>query len=226
MNRIVAAIYDRAMAGVEQGGLFQWRRELLCGLDGRVLEVGAGTGANVDLYPPAVTELVLAEPDRHMRRRLAARAARLHRPSGVIAAAAEHLPYPDGHFDAVVSTLVLCSVEDPATAVSELRRVLRPGGRLVVIEHVRAQPGSRRARWQRWLEPAWKHVAGNCHLTRDTAATLAAAGFDLTPLVAESMRKAPPIVRPTIRGVVGAPHGARPARPVDQAKPAPWHGVT
>jgi SAM-dependent methyltransferase len=202
VSRVTAALYDRALRRVERAGLGLWRRELLSGLSGRVLEIGAGTGANLDLYPPTVTELVLAEPDPHMRRRLAARAARCGRRASVTAAAGEHLPYPDAHFDAAVSTLVLCSVDDPAAVLRELRRVLRPDGSLVLIEHVRAEPASRRARWQRRLEPAWRRLAGNCHLTRDTAGTLAAASFDLSALVADEMAEAPGIVRPVIRGVL------------------------
>jgi ubiquinone/menaquinone biosynthesis C-methylase UbiE len=147
-----------------------------------------------------VTELVLAEPDRHMRARLEARARRATPSVEVIDATAEALPFPDGHFDAGVSTLVLCSVQDPNRAAGELRRVIRPGGHLVVIEHVGAEPGSRRARWQAVIEPVWKRVAGNCHLTRDTATTLSEAGFDVAPLRAESMPKAPAVVRPTVRG--------------------------
>lgn len=200
MNRLAAALYDRAMANLEAAGLAQWRQELLSGLSGRVLEIGAGTGRNLDLYPPAVTELVLTEPDRHMRARLEARTAGTGRSLQVIDAPAEALPFPDGHFDAVVSTLVLCSVQRPRQAAAEMRRVLAPGGRLAAIEHVGAEPASRRARWQAGIEPVWRRVAGNCHLTRDTASTLREAGFDTTGLRAESMRKAPAVVRPTIRG--------------------------
>ncbi|HLI52739.1 MAG TPA: class I SAM-dependent methyltransferase [Acidimicrobiales bacterium] len=204
MNRLAAALYDRALAGVEEAGLRRWRRELLSGLSGRVIEIGAGTGANLDLYPPAVSGLVLVEPDRNMRRRLSARAARHRLTVEVVPDAAEHLPFPDGCFDAAVSTLVLCSAGDPAAVLRELRRVLRPGGTLVVIEHVGAGSGGTRARWQRRIEPAWKRLAGNCHLTRDTAAALADAGFDTSTLVAEDMPRAPGIVRPTIRGVLAA----------------------
>ena len=205
MNRLVAALYDRAMADVEAAGVSQWRRELLGGLSGRVVEIGAGTGRNVAFYPPGVSELVLAEPDRHMRSRLRARVASSGRSARVVDAPAEALPFDDGYFDAAVSTLVLCSVREPGLALSELRRVLRPGGEVVVIEHVRAEAGSRRAAWQRRLEPAWKRLAGNCHLTRDSAGSLEAAGFDVSELRAESMRKAPGVARPTVRGVVRSP---------------------
>lgn len=206
MNPVVAALYDRAMSGVEGAGLSAWRAELLAGLAGRVLEIGAGTGRNLGFYPPAVNELVLIEPDANMRSRLE-RATRTQdrmapRRVSVVDAPAERLPFPDDHFDGAVSTLVLCSVGDPARVLAELKRVLRPDGELVVIEHVEAPHGTSTARWQRRLEPAWKRLAGNCHLTRDTAAALEAAGFDPAPLRRAGMAKAPGIVRNTIRGVL------------------------
>jgi ubiquinone/menaquinone biosynthesis C-methylase UbiE len=212
VNWVAAALYDRVMASLEGARLAQWRRELLCGLSGRVLEIGAGTGRNLEWYPPAVTELVLAEPDRHMRARLAATASAWtgNVPGGsaraggaalqVVDAPAEALPFPDGHFNAVVSTLVLCSVYHPRQAAAEMRRVLGPGGCLFVIEHVAAGPASRAWRWQARVEPVWKRLAGNCHLTRDTASTLREAGFNIAGLRAESLPMAPTVVRPTIRG--------------------------
>jgi ubiquinone/menaquinone biosynthesis C-methylase UbiE len=200
VNRLAAALYDRALAGTESAGLARWRRGLLAELAGRVLEIGAGTGRNLDHYPAAVTELVLAEPDPHMRHRLQRRAAGSTLPVRVVDASAEDLPFPDGRFDAVVSTLVLCSVRHPQRAAAELRRVLGANGQLVVIEHVAAAPGSRRARWQARLEPAWKRAAGNCHLTRDTASTLVRAGFDPSGLQAEDLPRVPPVLRPSIRG--------------------------
>jgi ubiquinone/menaquinone biosynthesis C-methylase UbiE len=200
MNRLAAALYDRVMANLEAAGLSQWRRELLSPLQGRVLEIGAGTGRNLEMYPATVTELVLAEPDRHMRARLEARVRGAKPGVEITDAPAEALPFADGYFDAAVSTLVLCSVKDPNRVAGELRRVIRPGGRLVIIEHVAAEPGSRRARWQAGIEPVWKRVAGNCHLTRDTATTLSEAGFDAAALKAESMPEAPAVVRPTVRG--------------------------
>jgi ubiquinone/menaquinone biosynthesis C-methylase UbiE len=139
-----------------------------------------------------------------MRRRLAARPELVRRERlSVIDAAVERLPFDTGRFDVVVSTLVLCSVADPRAAVAELRRVLRPGGRLVLLEHVAADESDRR-RWQGRVEPVWKRLAGNCHLTRDTAQTLVDGGFVLD-VRRDSMRKALPWVRPTIRGT------ARPA---------------
>ena len=198
MPRLLAAIYDRLMHATEEACLADWRAALLAPLDGRVLEVGAGTGANLAYYPASVRELVLAEPDPSMRRRLAARAAGRE----VIDAGAERLPFEAGRFDAVVCTLVLCSVGDPAAALAEIHRVLAPGGRLVFVEHVAAgDDHPRRRRWQGRVEPIWKRLMGNCHLTRDTEALIRAAGFTVEEIERESLRKAMPLVRPSIRGV-------------------------
>ena len=169
MSRFMAAIYDPFMSSVEEACLAAWRSELLAGLAGEVLEVGAGTGANLAHYPQAVTRLVLAEPDRHMHERLAAKVrAPGARRAELSSSPADALPFPDGAFDAVVCTLVLCSVPDPAAALREIHRVLRPGGRLVFMEHVAAADGTRRRVWQGRVEPFWKTIAGNCHLTRHT----------------------------------------------------------
>ncbi len=199
MTFFLAAIYDRFMAKTERAALGEWRHALLAPLAGEVLEVGAGTGANLPHYPPAVTRLVLAEPDRHMRRRLVARAR--ERGAEVVDAPCEKLPFADASFDAVVSTLVLCSVASLEDALAEMRRVLRPGGKLVFMEHVAAWDRPDRLKWQRRLEPFWKRLAGNCHLTRTTAEAIERAGFTLGEVKRESVRKALPWVRPSVRGV-------------------------
>ena len=181
-----------------------WRRDLLAPLTGDVLELGSGTGLNLAHYPPTVERLVLTEPDRHMRAKLQARLTD-QRPAParveVVDALADRLPFDDESFDAVVSTLVLCSVPDQRSTLREVRRVLRPGGRLVFLEHVAAHEKPRRHRWQRRVEPVWKRIAGGCHLTRDTRDVIAGAGFDVTDAKRESMRKASPLVRTTERGV-------------------------
>lgn len=204
MLGLVAAVYDRVMAGVEEAGVTQWRTELLAPLAGTVVEIGAGTGRNVALYPAAVDRLVLCEPDRHMRSRLV-RAVAGRPATTVCSAPAERLDLPDASADAVVSTLVLCSVCSPERALAEVRRVLRPGGLLVFIEHVAATDRPSRLVWQRRLEPLWRPVAGNCHLTRTTEQTILASGFSLDQISRASMPKAPPIVRPTIFGVARRP---------------------
>ena len=197
----MAAIYDPFMSSVEEACLEAWRAELLAGLEGEVLEVGAGTGANLRHYPEAVTRLVLAEPERHMHERLLAKVRAGAREVELSPAPADDLPFPDGAFDAVVCTLVLCSVPDPTAALREIRRVLRPGGKLVFMEHVAAEDGTRRRVWQGRVEPLWRSIAGNCHLTRHTEETIRHAGFTIESEKRESIRKAMPLTRPSIRGV-------------------------
>lgn len=205
MSRLFAAIYDRLMAGSEEACVRDWRAELLGGLSGRVLEIGAGTGLNLPHYSrSAVTELVLAEPDPAMRKRLDIKAVAQGVRATISDAPAEALPFEDASFDAVVSTLVLCSVRDQRDALAEIARVLVPGGRLVFLEHVAADPATKpeRLRRQRRVEPVWKRVAGGCHLTRDTERAIRDAGFMFAvEPTRESMRKAFTFVRPTVRGM-------------------------
>ncbi len=183
----------------ERACLADWREALLADLSGHVLEIGAGTGRNLDHYPRSIERLVLAEPDRHMRTRLSSMASGHAKHVEVIGAPAQALPVADESFDAVVCTLVLCSVGDVDAVLAEVRRVLKPGGRFLFIEHVAAKGGSRLT-WQRRIEPVWKRLADGCHLTRQTRAAIERAGFDLADVHEESMRKALPIVRPTVRG--------------------------
>ncbi len=206
MTWLVAAVYDYWMRASEEACLVQWRRELLREVAGEVLEVGAGTGAMLPHYSTAVTQLVLAEPDRHMRRKLERKRGASPCPQLEVSdASLDGLPMPEASFDAVVSSLVLCSVQDPHVALTEIFRVLRPGGRFLFIEHVAAPEQSGRLVWQRCLEPVWKRVAGNCHLTRDTEAVVRAAGFQIERIERESIRKAMPVLQPSIRGVARKP---------------------
>ncbi len=206
MGRLLATFYDVFTRDSEEACLRRWRAELLRDVSGDVLEIGAGTGLNVPWYSRAVRRLVLSEPDAFMRRRIVQRLVEYPAlPAEVIGADADRVPLRDASIDVVVATLVLCSVPDQARALVEIRRVLRPRGRFVFVEHVAAEGRPRRLKWQRRLEPVWKHVAGNCHLTRNTEAAIRAAGFDIERIERESMRRAIPIVRPTIRGVATMP---------------------
>ncbi len=173
---IFARFYDRLSRStwsLEVGH----RTELVAGLTGRVLEVGAGTGLNFQLYPKAV-EVIALEPEPNMARRARERLGDGPSPVRLVRGAAEALPFPDGTFDAAVASLVLCSVARPDLAIPELRRVLRPDGELRIFEHVRSED-PRHARWQDWLTPLWRPLSAGCHPNRDTSAALRAAGFAL-----------------------------------------------
>ena len=163
--------------GMERGGMARHRDDLLAGLSGRVIEVGAGNGLNFGHYPPEVTQVLAVEPNPLLRRVAADAAARAPVPVEVTAGTADRLPAADTDFDAGVASLVLCSVPDQPAALRELRRVIRPGGELRFLEHVRATtPGLRRV--QRALDATvWPTLGGRCHLSRDTAAEIERAGF-------------------------------------------------
>jgi len=201
-HRFFAAIYDRLMASTEEAGLRDMRRVLLVSAAGRTLELGAGTGLNLAHYPEGVTELVLTEPDTYMARRLRERLdgePRGGRATEVVEAPAETLPFEPASFDTVVSTLCLCTVDDPEAVIAEVERVLKPGGRFLYVEHVRSD-SPRLAGWQDRLERPWGWFAGGCHPNRDTAATVAASGLEASDPAQGELPKAPPLVRPLIRG--------------------------
>lgn len=204
-EKLFALAYDRVMASTEKAGLADIRSRVLAGASGQVLEVGAGTGRNLDHYPPGVASLTLTEPDASMLRRLEAAARAASRPTTVLRAPAEDLPFEDATFDTVVSTLVLCGVSDQPRAVREMRRVLRPGGRLLLVEHVRATSDELARRQDRinWLN---RLVAG-CDCNRPTLETLTGAGFDVD-IVHGQMPKAPSFVSPLIIGTATCPLGS------------------
>ena len=195
---VFAAAYDRLSRASEVAGLRALRERLLVDAAGHVLEVGAGTGANLGLYPGAIDVLVVTEPASPMLRRLE-KAVHEQRPSTqVLQAAAEELPFADGTFDTVVSTLVLCGVDDQARALREARRVLRPGGRLLFIEHVRSDdPGL--ARFQDRMNRLNRLVAG-CHCNRPTLDAIEAEGFAVSRLERTDLPKAPRFLRPLLVG--------------------------
>src|ERR1051326_195540 len=198
-GRLFSAFYDRAMKSTEEAGMREIRREALSGASGRTIEIGAGTGLNVELYPDGVSELVLAEPDEHMLNRLRPKVSTWGRDVDVVRAPADRLPFDDDSFDTAVFTLVLCTVPDATTALREAARVLRPGGKLLFIEHVRSpEPGL--ARWQDRLEGPWKLLGDGCHCNRDTVATIEASPFTVEHVERGALPKAPPLVRPLVHG--------------------------
>ena len=204
MAWFLAPIYDTIMAGTERSCLGWWRRDLLAGASGDTLEIGAGTGIKLQYYSDAVDRLVLLEPDPLMRSQLVGKAESRDNVE-FCDLESEALPFPDDSFDTVVSTLVLCTVPDPGQALREIRRVLRTDGQFLFLEHVVDQESVGGARWQRWVEPLWKRCAGGCHLTRDTERAITEAGFELSEIKRERMRKALPLIAPSIRGVAVLP---------------------
>lgn len=202
-SRFLALTYDRQMAGVEKAGLRTLRTTLLSGASGDVLEIGAGTGANLPFYGPAVESLTMTEPEPPMARRLEQRVREQASPAKVFRVPAEELPFDDDTFDTAVSTLVLCGVDDQPRALRELRRVLRPGGKLMVIEHVRSDD-ARLARRQDRMNGLNRFVAG-CECNRQTLDSIREEGFEVARLERTALNKAPSFVRPLIVGVATAP---------------------
>jgi ubiquinone/menaquinone biosynthesis C-methylase UbiE len=166
---------------MDANGTAEHRRALLSNATGRVVEVGAGTGLNLRYYPAAVTEVIALEPDPHMFRRLAAEAGSASMPVDLRRASAEALPIETRWADTVVMSLVLCSVQDVPTALAEARRVLRPGGRLLFFEHVRAED-PRLARRQDRYERPWGWFGAGCHPNRDSVGAISDAGFEIRDL--------------------------------------------
>lgn len=160
-----ARAYARAVDGMNRRGGTEHRSRLLAGLRGAVIEIGAGDGSTFALYPDTVTDVLALEPDDYLRSLARGKAASAPVPVRVVAGSAEQIPAPDAGADAVVTSLVLCSVADQARVLAEIRRVLRPGGMLAFYEDL--------------LTPAWQRIAGGCHLNRDTLQAITAAGFSV-----------------------------------------------
>ncbi|MFL5897264.1 MAG: class I SAM-dependent methyltransferase [Solirubrobacterales bacterium] len=200
-GRAFSAAYDRGFKGAEDAGLREMRSELLAQARGRVLELGAGTGLNLEHYPKAIESLTLVEPDPHMTKQLREKLARTGRAAeiSVVEAPGERLPFADESFDTGVVTLVLCTVPDPEGTLSEIKRVLKPDGQLLFLEHVRSNHPDL-AKWQDRLESPWRFLADGCHCNRDTAAAIDAAGFQVGGVERGELPKLPRLVRPLVTG--------------------------
>jgi ubiquinone/menaquinone biosynthesis C-methylase UbiE len=194
---LFAALYDTVSKGSEKAGLREERKQLVESAEGQTIEIGAGTGLNLQHYPEAVTRLVLVEPDEHMRRRLERRLASLDRNAEIVDASAEDLPFPDGSFDTAVVTLVLCSVPSQQSALAEIARVLKPNGRLLFLEHVRSGDPAI-ARRQDRIRPLYNLVG--CNPNRDTLAGIQASVLTVESVKQGEIPKAPKVERPMIVG--------------------------
>lgn len=202
-ERLFALWYPPLLEIAERAGQREVRSRLIGQAAGRTLEVGAGSGVNLPHYTSAVTELVVSEPSPHMRRRLSELLP--SDPPGVGAwrladCGGEDLPFDDASFDTVAATYVLCTIPDPARALSEFARVLKPGGRYLFLEHVHAGEGTILGRFQDAVEAPHRYLAAGCHPNRRTEALLARAPLELERLEHRVQRMAFPTVRPTIFG--------------------------
>jgi SAM-dependent methyltransferase len=195
-----AVLYDPFLWAGERSGLRALRAEQLSRARGRTVEIGRGTGLNLPHYPDDLDELVLVEPDAAMRARLERRLTHgCLRPVRVVDGSAEQLPFADGSIDTVVSTLVLCTVDAPEVALREIARVLRPGGQLLFIEHVRSESPTL-AFWQDLLAAPWRRFARGCRCNQATGELIATCGLVPGPVRQAAWRRMPPVVRPLIVG--------------------------
>lgn len=207
-ERLFALYYPRLCELAENAGLREVRRDLLGAARGRVLELGAGSGLNLLHYGSAVDELVLTEPSPHMLRLLSDRVESNPLDAGsceVIEGGAEELSFPDASFDTVVGTFVLCTIPDPARALAEVARVLRPGGRYLYLEHVHAGEGTLLGRFQDLVEVPHRYLAAGCHPNRRTEAVLDASPLEVERLEHFSQPRAVPTVKPSIVGIARRP---------------------
>jgi ubiquinone/menaquinone biosynthesis C-methylase UbiE len=176
---VFARVYERLAQVAEGRGGAEHRRGLLAGAAGRVIEIGAGSGANFAHYPETVSEVIAIEPESRLRERALDAAARAPVPVSVYDANAHSLPFEEASFDVGVASLVLCTIPDQSRALAELLRAIRPGGELRFYEHV-VSSRPREARFQRLADATvWPRIAGGCRLARDTSAAIEEAGFEI-----------------------------------------------
>jgi ubiquinone/menaquinone biosynthesis C-methylase UbiE len=212
VGRGFTAWYGYMMRRIDASGLRETRREVLSEARGRVLDVGTGTGSNLPLFPAAVEELVLAEPDARMQRVLRRKLSELGgRSIELVQAPAERLPFDDASFDCVACTLVMCTMQDPRAGLGEVARVLKPGGKLLFLEHVRSED-PRVARTQDRLERPWRFIADGCHCNRDSLATIEASPLTVQHVTRGHMPLAPPFVRPLVFGCAARVEPVSPMR--------------
>jgi ubiquinone/menaquinone biosynthesis C-methylase UbiE len=201
VGRLIAAAYDGLiMDPVQKRGLADRRAALARQATGKTIEIGAGTGLNLEHYTDAVTDLTLTEPGPHMARHLADRVAALQRPNTrAVEAPGERLPFADDTFDTALATLVLCTTPDPQAVLAEIARVLKPGGRFLFIEHVRSGDPSI-AKWQdRWVH-VWPYLADGCHCNRDTRTAIERSPLAIAEITSGKLNGAPEFVKPLIVG--------------------------
>lgn len=202
-ERLFALYYPWLLELAERAGQRETRRELIALAAGRTLELGAGAGANVPHYGPAVRELVITEPSPHMiarLRRLLRRAPPAVGSWQLVRCGAEQLPFADASFDTVVGTYIHCTIPDPPRALAEIERVLRPGGRYLFLEHVHAGEGTRLGAFQDLVELPHRYIAAGCHPNRRTARLIRSSALEVERLERGRQPRAPLTVRPTIIG--------------------------
>jgi len=202
-ERFFAWYYPKLVGASERAGQADLRRELLLGASGRTLEIGAGNGFNLPHYTERVTELIISEPSSHMREHLREHLEAEPPTVGsweLVDANAEELPFADASFDTVTGGFVMCSITDPRVALSEIARVLRPGGRYIFLEHVHAGEGTMLGRFQDLIELPHRYFAAGCHPNRRTGELIGRSPLEIERLERGKMPRSMPSVRPTIRG--------------------------
>lgn len=203
--RVFATLYDPLLWWGERAGMGARRRQVLGRARGRTVELGSGTGLNLPNYPDDVEELILTEPEPAMRARLDRRLRTTQRRAKVLDASADQLPFTEESVDTVVSTLVLCTVDRPDAVLREVERVLRPGGNLLFLEHIRSK-SPRLARWQDRLEVPWRRFAEGCRCNRATLELIRSSGLEVGEVQEATWQGMPvPIVRPLIIGTATKP---------------------